>query len=597
MGAPRGRRSLGKVLVQRGILTEDQIRQALERQAESKGAKKLEDAIVEMDVAPAEQVFAVLSELVNVPFIDIATAQVDEGVVNLVPFDVIERINAIPIARADDGGLVFVMAEPDEISHLDELRRRANCPITARLGIARDIKARRSEVYGTGAAATPAVGLDIDGPTDYDQAFTEVAAGQAGRSTQRTAGIGEVAELSGMSDEKAASTAPIIRIVNMLLKRAIAEGASDVHIEPQRENVRIRYRIDGDLREVMTPPKHVHGPLISRMKIMADMDIAERRVPQDGRVGVRMDGRVFDLRVSTIPTANGEKCVFRILDQQSVMIGLEKLGFFPEIQAQLERLIVQPNGILLSTGPTGHGKTTTQYSVLNKINTIEKNIITIEDPVEYQLSGISQVPVNRKAGLTFANALRSFLRQDPDIIMVGEIRDLETADIAIEASLTGHLVLSTLHTNDSPSAVTRLVDMGVEPFLISASVIGVLAQRLVRKVCTNCRQEYSPPRDLLLGFNWDPDNPPDPSHKFTHGVGCEICGFTGYKGRMGIFELMEMNGELAELIVRRAPLAEIDEAARSAGMKKLREDGWAKVLNGSTTAEELVRKVMTAGVY
>ena len=589
MAAPRGRRDLARVLIQRGVITEQQAREALERQASDR-SQKLERVIADAGFAPAIEVYGVLAELLDVPLADFDNLDIDEDVVNLVPHDVIERVNAIPVKRAPDGGLVFVMAEPDEIEHIDELRRRAGVSVTPMLGVPQQIEELRGRIYGAVASTTD----------ETDTAFAEIAATRAASGAgAHTAGIGMVADISALkgSDEDAANTAPIIRIVNTLLKQAIKMGASDVHIEPQRGNVRIRYRVDGDLREIMTPPKHVHAPLISRMKIMADMDIAEKRVPQDGRVGVRMDGRVFDLRVSTIPTANGEKCVFRILDQGSVMIGLEKLGFFAEIQSQLERLIVQPNGILLSTGPTGHGKTTTQYSILNKINSIEKNIITIEDPVEYQLPGISQVPVNRKAGLTFANALRSFLRQDPDIIMVGEIRDLETADIAIEASLTGHLVLSTLHTNNAPSAVTRLIDMGVEPFLISASVIGVLAQRLVRRICQNCREEYTPPRDLMLGFGWDPDNPPDPEQKFYHGRGCEQCGHTGFRGRVGIFELFEMNGELAELIVRRAPLSEIDEAARANGMKTLREDGFAKICNGTTTVEELVRKVRTAGVY
>jgi type IV pilus assembly protein PilB len=304
---------------------------------------------------------------------------------------------------------------------------------------------------------------------------------------------------------------------------------------------------------------------------------------------------MFDLRVSTIPTVNGEKCVFRILDQSDMFLGLERLGFQTDTLATLEKLIKQPNGILLSTGPTGHGKTTTQFSILQRISTIDRNVMTIEEPVEYQLPGINQVAVNRKAGLTFATALRSFLRQDPDIILVGEIRDLETADIAIEASLTGHLVLSTLHTNNAPTAVTRLTDMGVEPFLISASVIGVLAQRLAKRVCENCKEEYEPAPDLLLAFDWDPESPPDPEQKFYRGSGCDICRQTGYKGRLGVFELMELDSEIRELIVRRAPLADIESAARSIGMRTLKDDAFDKVLSGATNPEEIIRKVMTAG--
>jgi type IV pilus assembly protein PilB len=378
-----------------------------------------------------------------------------------------------------------------------------------------------------------------------------------------------------------------------MIQNAIKDRASDIHVEPDRRQVRIRYRVDGVLHQITTPPRYIHAPLTSRLKIMADMNIAERRLPQDGRIHVRFENKDYDLRVSTIPTVYGEKVVMRILDQSSVLIGLNKLGLFPETQAQLEELIVQPNGMLLSTGPTGSGKTTTQYSVLNKINSVEKNITTIEEPVEYQLPGINQVTVNRKAGLTFANAMRNFVRQDPDIIMVGEIRDLETAEIAIQASLTGHLVLSTLHTNDAPSAVTRLTDMGVEPFLISASVIGVLAQRLARTICQECKESYTPPADALVRMGM----PVDEAKQVTlhRGRGCDLCRHTGYKGRIGIFELMVMSEEIQDLVVKRAPLSEIREAALLNGMKTLKQDGFQKVLEGMTTLEELMRVVFTAG--
>jgi len=387
--------------------------------------------------------------------------------------------------------------------------------------------------------------------------------------------------------------APIIRIVNAIIQQAIQDGASDIHLEPQRRNLRVRYRIDGVLHEIMQVPQYIQAPLISRAKIMADMNIAERRIPQDGRIHVRMNKKTYDLRVSSIPTTNGEKIVMRILDTQSVMIGLEKLGLYPDTEAQLRDLASQPNGMLLSSGPTGSGKTTTQYSLLNILNQPEVNIITIEDPVEYQLPGLSQVHVNRKAGLSFANALRSFLRQDPDIIMVGEMRDLETAEIAIQASLTGHLVLSTLHTNDAPTIVTRLIDMGVEPFLVSATLIGGLAQRLARRICTNCKEPYKPSREHLMRFGFNPDEHPDVT--FYHGRGCELCRHTGFKGRLGLFELMRMNEEIADLVVRRAPLSEIKAAARANGMKTLQEDGFQKCIDGLTTVQEVMRVVFTAG--
>jgi len=387
--------------------------------------------------------------------------------------------------------------------------------------------------------------------------------------------------------------APIIRVVNVIIQQAIKDRASDIHVEPDRRGVRIRYRIDGVLHEVMQVPKYVHAPLISRIKIMGDMNIAERRLPQDGRIHIRHEGKDYDLRVSSLPTVFGEKCVMRILDQTSILIGLNKLGMLPETQAELESIIVQPNGMILSTGPTGSGKTTTQYSMLNKINSVEKNITTIEDPVEYQLRGLNQVHVNRKAGLTFANAMRFFVRQDPDIIMVGEVRDLETAETAIQASLTGHLVLSTLHTNDAPSAVTRLVDMGVEPFLIAASVIGVLAQRLSRRICGNCREPYKPPAEALrrIGFKMDDIE----SVVFYRGRGCEHCRHSGYYGRLGIFELLLMTEEIQDLIVKRAPLSEVRNAALANGMRTLKMDGFQKVLEGITTVEEVMRVVFTAG--
>jgi len=400
----------------------------------------------------------------------------------------------------------------------------------------------------------------------------------------------DVDSAQAMEDE-----APIIRVVNVIIQQAIKDRASDIHIEPDRRGVRIRYRIDGVLHEVMQVPKYVHAPLISRVKIMGDMNIAERRIPQDGRIHIRHEGKEFDLRVSSLPTVFGEKIVMRILDQSSVLIGLNKLGMFAETQAQLEAIIVQPNGMILSTGPTGSGKTTTQYAILNKINSVEKNIITIEDPVEYQLRGLNQVHVNRKAGLTFANAMRAFVRQDPDIIMVGEIRDLETAETGVQASLTGHLVLSTLHTNDAPSAVTRLVDMGVEPFLISASIIGVLAQRLARQICQNCKEPYKPPADALRRVGFNVENAEDVV--FYRGRGCEQCKHTGYRGRNGIFEFMLMTEEIQDLIVKRAPLSEVRNAALASGMKTLKQDGFQKVLEGMTTVEEVMRVVFTAGEH
>jgi len=396
------------------------------------------------------------------------------------------------------------------------------------------------------------------------------------------------------SDEDLADQAPIIKLANAVIQQAILDRASDIHVEPQQRGVRVRYRIDGVLMEAMTIPKNLQAPLISRLKIMAEMNIAERRVPQDGRIEVRHQGKEFDLRVSSIPTPFGEKIVMRILDKGNAMIGLTKLGFSAENQAKIEELISQPNGMFLCTGPTGSGKTTTQYSVLHMLNSIERNIITVEDPVEYQLGGIAQVQVNKKAGLTFGTALRAFLRQDPDIIMVGEMRDLETAEIAIEASLTGHLVLSTLHTNDAPSATIRMIDMGVEPYLIAATVIGILAQRLGRQIDKDHKEPFTVRAIELRRFGF-PVTDPEEEVTLYRGVPHEDNRQTGFRGRTGFHELMVMNAEIAELVVRRAALNDIKSAAKANGMKELREDGLEKVLAGVTTPDEVMRVVFTAG--
>ena len=395
--------------------------------------------------------------------------------------------------------------------------------------------------------------------------------------------------------EKISEEAPIIRIAHAIMMQAIREKASDIHIEPGIKGVRIRYRIDGVLNETMTVPKHIQAALISRFKIMAELNIAERRVPQDGRIPVRHEGKDYDMRVSCLPTMFGEKIVMRILDKtsarsarsQQARLHARSAGEAGRDRRPAERHVPDH-------GTDGSGKTTTLYSVLHKINSVEKNIITVEDPVEYQLSGVSQVQINKKAGLTFSTALRSFLRQDPDIIMVGEMRDLETAQIAVEASLTGHLVLSTLHTNDAPSAVMRLADMGIETYLIAATVQGIMAQRLCRKVCSNCKEPYRVPANFLSKFGYKPE---DPNAQVTlyEGKGCEECRYKGYKGRVGLYELMTMNEEIAELVVRRAPVADIRDAAKANGMRELREDGLLKILEGMTTPDEVMRVVFTAG--
>jgi len=581
MATPQGPKKLiGQILLEKGLITQEQLDEALKVQKNT--TEQVGRILIDLGHVTERDVLRAHAEQLGIPFLELDQASVDEDVAKAIPQSVVQRYNAVPIRRSGNR-LTVAMSDPSNVFALDDIRLITGYEIDPMLATAEDIAVLLEGANGAGAggenelqtaleALDGGLGAALSDELDLASAGTEV----------------DVDRAQVMEEE-----APIIRVVNVIIQQAIKDRASDIHVEPDRRGVRIRYRIDGVLHEVMRVPKYVHAPLVSRIKIMGDMNIAERRIPQDGRIHIRHEGKDFDLRVSSLPTVFGEKVVMRILDQSSVLIGLNKLGMLGETQAQLESIMVQPNGMILSTGPTGSGKTTTQYSILNKINSVEKNILTIEDPVEYQLPGLSQVHVNRKAGLTFASAMRSFLRQDPDIIMVGEIRDLETAETAVQASLTGHLVLSTLHTNDAPSAVTRLMDMGVEPFLIASSVIGILAQRLSRRICQNCREPYKPPAEALhrVGFNVDDME----NVVFYRGRGCEQCRHTGYRGRTGVFEMMLFNEEIADLTVKRAPLSEIRNAALANGMKSLKLDGFQKVLEGQTTVEEVMRVIFTAG--
>ncbi|HLK59653.1 MAG TPA: ATPase, T2SS/T4P/T4SS family [Chthonomonadaceae bacterium] len=586
------RKSLGDYMVEKGYASPSEIEEAKKAQSSTKG--ELAKILVDLGLNPVH-VYEAKAQEMGVPFVDLTVYKPDASAINVVPEHVAKRHNVIPVKK-DNTILYVAMGDTNNIQAADDLRLVSRCTVRGVLAVPEHIEDTIARLYGgtsvqgvTGGmnplkGGASDLGMSSDVKADLAEAMAQYGArGDAARTDE------------GEDDAaKDAEAAPIVRLANTILQQAIKERASDIHVEPDRKGVRIRYRIDGVLHETMQMPNYIKMPLTARYKIMAEMNIAERRLPQDGRIGIRYDGKDYDLRVSCLPNLHGEKVVMRILDKSSVMIGLNKLGFTAEVQSQLEELAAQPNGMLLSTGPTGHGKTTTQYSLLNKLNSIEKNILTIEDPCEYQLSGITQVQVNKKAGLTFANALRSFLRQDPDIIMVGEMRDLETAEIAVESALTGHLVLSTLHTNDAPSATIRLIDMGIEPFLISATVIGILAQRLGRRICNNCKETYEEDAVNLRRFGFKVENP-EQKVTLARGRGCEICRHTGYKGRIGFYELLKMNAEIAELVVRRAPLQDLKEAAKANGMKELREDGLAKVLELVTTPEEVMRTVFTAG--
>lgn len=585
-------------LMQKGYLKQEQLEEASKVQAQT--GKDISIILRDLGMVGEREIMEARAQEQGHLFVDLDRFSIESSAVNIVPERLVKLHNAIPVKK--DGMTLWVaMENPNNLEAIDQIQLASGCRVRPAIALPAAIEDAIRKNYasssgvatsedggsttnGAGAAGVSATG-NVGGRADFRALMAQA---QVQRDTDKAA----TNESEG--DEDMADQAPIIKLANALIQQGINDRASDIHVEPQQKSVRIRYRIDGVLMEAMTVPKNLQAPLLSRLKIMAEMNIAERRVPQDGRIEVRTQGQEYDLRVSTIPTPFGEKCVMRILDKGNAMVGLSKLGFTPENQAKIDELISQPNGMFLCTGPTGSGKTTTQYSVLNKLNTVGVNIITVEDPVEYQLNGLAQVQVNKKAGLTFATALRAFLRQDPDIIMVGEMRDLETAEIAIEASLTGHLVLSTLHTNDAPSATIRMVDMGVEPYLISATVIGVLAQRLGRRIDSNHKEPYEVPAIDLRRFGFQFEDP-DEMVTLYRGIPHEDNRMTGYKGRNGLHELMVMNAEIAELVTRRAPVNDLKMAAKAAGMKELREDGLAKVLMGLTDPEEVMRVVFTAG--
>lgn len=590
------RKSMGDYMLEKGYASPEQLEEARKAQQSTHG--DLAKIMVDMGINPRD-VYEAKAQEMGVPFVDLTVYKPDQSALNVVPEHVAKRYNVIPV-RKDNNMLYVAMSDTNNLNAADDLRLVSRCQVKGVLAVPEHIEDAISRLYGgTSVEGIPGASPGMN-PLKNGGGGQEVLGGDAKADLAMAMaqyGAAKDKDITKDDDDdeiKRSEDAPIVRLANTIIQQAIKERASDIHIEPDRRGVRIRYRIDGVLHETMQTPKFIQMPMTARYKIMSEMNIAERRIPQDGRIGIKYDSKDYDLRVSCLPNLHGEKIVMRILDKSSVMLGLNKLGFTPEVQAQLEELAQQPNGMILSTGPTGSGKTTTQYSLLNKLNTIEKNILTVEDPCEYQLSGITQVQVNKKAGLTFATALRSILRQDPDIIMIGEMRDLETAEIAIESSLTGHLVLSTLHTNDAPSATIRLIDMGIEPFLISATVIGVMAQRLGRKICTNCKEFYEEDAINLRRFGFKVEDP-EQKVQLARGRGCEMCRHTGYKGRIGFYELMTMNAEMAEMVVRRAPLGDLKEAAKANGMKELREDGLVKVLEGMTTPDEVMRVVFTAG--
>jgi len=550
---------LGDMLVQAGLITPEQLNEALGRQRGT--GKRLGQILLEEGYITQQELTRVLEEQLGIESINLKQTAVDPKTARLIPENLARRHVVIPV-RVDRGRLLLAMSDPLDQVAIQDVRLLVQKPVKPLLAARDDITASIDMVFGQATAAKAA--------DDYLQS-------QAGA-------------LEGLGDTALdVNAAPIVRLVNSVLENAVRNGASDIHIEPDHDQMRVRIRVDGILREILNTGLSAHGAVSSRIKVMAGLNISERRVPQDGRIMITVDGRDIDLRVSTMPTTYGEKIVLRILDRASFLVGKEKLGLSPGDVEKFNRLISKPYGILLVTGPTGSGKTTTLYSMLVELNDDKKNIITLEDPVEFDIKGINQSQINVRAGLTFAAGLRAFLRQDPDVVMVGEIRDSETAEIAARAALTGHLVLSTLHTNDAPGAIARLVDMGVEPYLISSSLIGVVAQRLVRKICPECKQSFEAGEREKRILHHSLDTP----LMLAAGAGCDYCNQTGYKGRTGVFEIMEVDKEHRLLIDKRASTEELRDTAAKKGMTPLREDARRKVLKGITTLEEMLRVTYT----
>ncbi len=562
---------IGRLLVDEGFVTERQLNRA-KAEASAKN-ESLQKVLVSMGFVSDKDVVQSLGKQMGVEFFDLEAASLDNELVKSIPEHLAKRYNVIPVSQQDNK-LKLAMADPLNVLAIDDIRLITGFDIQPVIATEEAINKAISSMFGV----TDMVAVES---TVKDIAETDFGGMEIEDDIEEEIALDKLKELV---DE-----APIVRVVNLIISQAINDKASDIHIEPEIRTVKVRYRVDGVLHDVMSPPKHIQAPMVSRIKIMSNMDIAERRIPQDGKIHLRHDGREFDLRVSTVPTIHGEKVVMRILDKGSVMLGLNKLGFSEVNQRMFEDVIDKPYGMILVTGPTGSGKSTTLYSCLNKLNTGTTNIMTIEDPVEYQLPGVNQVQVNPKANLTFASALRAFLRQDPDIIMVGEIRDQETAQIAVEAALTGHLVLSTLHTNDASGAVSRLVDMGVEPFLVASSVVGVLGQRLARTICPNCKEPYEPSPEAIKRFGLSMFS--DADLNFYRGRGCDNCKMTGYRGRTGIHEILTMTDRVRSLILNRCSTAEIKQAAMEEGMRTMQDDGLQKVLSGVTSMEECLRVV------
>jgi type IV pilus assembly protein PilB len=567
LGQPVNRR-LGDLLIGEGLITPEQLRGAL---AAQKGTtEKLGSILLRLNLLSEEQLIGFLSQQYGIPSITLSQLDIDPEVSRLIPGQLAKKYEVLPIKRTGNS-LTLAMADPTNVFALDDVAFLTNLQVVPIVASQAAIRKAIDRIYDSQTAAIIDVLVELS---------TE--AGDVQLLAEEDGGAIDVFELKESADE-----APIVRLVNMILVDAIQKGASDIHWEPYEKVFRVRFRIDGVLHEMLTPPKRLEAAILSRIKIMANLDIAERRLPQDGRIKIRYNTREIDFRVSVLPTIFGEKTVLRILDKDSLQLDLTQLGFDEWALSQFQAAIRQPHGMVLLTGPTGSGKTTTLYSAIHALNVPDVNIMTAEDPVEYNLKGVNQVQVNEGIGRTFAAALRSFLRQDPDVILVGETRDLETAQIAIRAALTGHLVFSTLHTNDCPSTVARLIDMGIPPFLVASSLLLVVAQRLARRVCRDCKEPYDADEATLVPYGHVPTSQGRTS--FYKGKGCQNCNFTGMKGRVAMYEVMPVNDEIRDLILHNASTAELRAMAQKHGMRTLRQVGLMKVPEGTTTVEEVLR--------
>ncbi|MGA1862655.1 type IV-A pilus assembly ATPase PilB [Deferribacter thermophilus] len=555
---------LGALLLSENLITEEQLAKAIEIQKKEGG--RLGSILIKLGYIDEKKVAEFLSKQYSVPFIDLKSIQIDNNVLTLIPQDMMKKFLVVPFDR-EGQNLKVAIADPSNAYALEELRFLTGFNIKPYVAVESAIR----EFLEKSSSSESNVLAEFEEMDLEELEFEEL----------------EEEEKSAEALKKEVEDTPVVKLVNYILNEAVKRGASDIHVEPYEKDFRVRLRVDGVMHELIRPPRKIKDAVTSRLKILSNLDIAEKRLPQDGRIKIRLQGRSIDMRVSTLPVLYGEKVVLRILDKSNLQLDLEKLGFEEISLERFIKAIESPYGMVLVTGPTGSGKSTTLYSALSRLNKEEVNIMTAEDPVEYNIFGINQVQMKEEIGLNFAAALRSFLRQDPDIIMVGEIRDYETAEIAIKAALTGHLVLSTLHTNDAPSTVNRLLNMGIEPFLVASSTILILAQRLARKICNNCKEEVKLPKEALLSVGFRKDE--IGKFKVYKGKGCEKCSGTGYKGRVALYEVMEVSENIRELILRGANATEIKAMAIEEGMITLRRSGLEKVKKGITTIEEVVR--------